>query len=90
MNPILRLQPTPILIYILIRPFHKRESKSIMIHIPPYSWLGENECFLLISRLRSMRRGEAIEGKARMSVGRRRSGLEFQEEYRRRQAVVWR
>jgi hypothetical protein len=88
MNTLLGLQPTTILIHILLRPFNKRESRSIMIHIPPYPRLGENERFLLISRLRSMRRGEAIEAKARMNVAKRRSGLEFQEEYRRRQAVV--
>ena len=53
MNSLLRLQPTPILIHILIRPFHKRKGGSIMIHIPPYSGLGEDECFLNVSGLRA-------------------------------------
>jgi len=49
MNPILRLQSTPILIHILIRPLNKRKSGSVMIHIPPYPGLGENEGFLNVS-----------------------------------------
>ena len=49
MNPLLGLQPSPILIHILIRPFYERKGGSIMIHIPPYPGLGEDECFLYIS-----------------------------------------